>query len=245
MKINPSSTLERSSDKSEKNSGHEKKSEPLLARAGSAEKSAAESLNLLQQMPGLLEYFPNEAEPKTPLNSLMQENGGTANANSFNVADILSREQEKKSQTSSSKEELIDVVNTSKVSNSSSRGVEKSKEALKSNEKNKGLVSTGDKSVASGGKLTSGAKVTSQTKKLSSSQLKGTGHSKSLSTEGKKRKSLSSVDGEKRPKKKKIEEKRKVKKNAQKSKELSLPRPSQVDLLENDRIPSLFPRNFG
>jgi len=87
--------------------------------------------------------------------------------------------------------------------------------------------------------------VTSQTKKFSSSQLKGTGHSKSVSTEGKKRKSLSSVDGEKRPKKKKIEEKRKVKKNLQKSKGLSLPRPSQVDLLENDRIPSLFPRNFG
>ena len=237
-KANMNTTVERTTDKSDKDGANDK-SEPALAKAGSAEKSAAESLNLLQQMPGLLDYFPNGAEPKTPLNSMISGSDSSGNASSFNMVNILSSEQETKNRSSPSTEEFIDVVDTRKASDSNARGVEKSKEAHKSDEKHKGVVSHSEKSHGSGGRATS------QTKKPTSSHSKGTAHSKSIPSEGKKRKSSSSVDAEKGVKKKKIEEKRKVKTTIQKSKDFGLPRPSKVDLFENDRIPSLFPRNFG
>ena len=230
--------MERTSDKSDKDGANDK-SELVLAKAGSAEKSAAESLNLLQQMPGLLEYFPNGGDSKTPLNSLISANDATENTGSFNMANILSNEQEKKSRSSTPAEEFIDVVSTRKTSDSSVRVVEKSKEAHKSDEKHKGVVSNSEKTQGSGGRTTS------HTKKPTSSHSKGNSQPKSIPSEGKKRKSLSSVDAEKKVKKKKIEEKRKVKTTLQKSKDFGLPRPSKVDLFENDRIPSLFPRNFG
>lgn len=213
-------------EKSDRSSSCEK-TPSNFAKAGSAEKSAAESLNLLQQMPGLLTYFPNNNEPKTPLNSLISADESSSNTNNFDMVNILSSEQDEKIRTSPSYEEFIDVVDARKTPDEIGRKIDDKKKFSSSVNEN-GQDSCG--------------KATSHPKKVApSSQHK---HAKLLSSDNKKRKSLS-MDGEKNLKKKKAEEKRKVKKKLQKSSDFSIPRPPQMDLFENDRIPSLFPRNFG
>ena len=183
-------------------------------------------------MPGIINFFPNGAAPKTPLNSLISSEESAENGANFNMANILNSQQDKKNRSSPSAEEIIDVVETGKASDG--HGTEKVKVAHKSDDKHK--VSSSISGL--------GGKFASQAKKLTSTQQKGSSHLKPRPPEGKKRKSLS-LDGEKSLKKKKVEEKRKAKKKLQKTNEFGIPRPSKTNLFENDRIPSLFPRNFG
>lgn len=235
---NPSKSIS-SSNAPEKS---EKALEKVLPSLAKAEKSAAESLNLLQQMPGILNYFPNGTGPKTPLNSLISSNEQSSNASNFNMANILNSQQNSENRSSPSAEEFIDVVDTRKTPDPTFQGVDKAGKGSdyhKTDGKHKISSTNSERASDSTGKMSS------QHKKVTSGHHKGASHSsKAVHVDSKKRKSVA-VDGEKSVKKKKAEEKRKVRKKLQKAIDISIPRPSKTDLFENDRIPSLFPRNFG
>ena len=89
------------------------------------------------------------------------------------------------------------------------------------------------------------SKGTSQSKKLSSSS-KNSGHSSKPGTsEGKKRKTP--TDADKAMKKKRVEERRKLqmKRKSEKQSRSAIPKPSRMNLFEDDRLPPLFPKSYG
>ncbi|XP_065053699.1 protein AF-10-like isoform X2 [Rhopilema esculentum] len=201
-----------------------------LARAGSAEKSAAESLNMLQQMAGAKDYFANSNGPKTPLNSFISPEIAQSNCNSkFNMANILSSHKGK-SIKKQGYDEFVDVETFGSVGSVSETG--KDKDAQKSDDKHKSASVYGDKCS------------TQQGKKQASSSIKTGLHPKNALSDAKKRKAATS-DVEKALKRKKVDEKRKAKRKLDKQKSSVLPRPSKMNLYEDNRIPSLFPRNLG
>ena len=209
----------------------------LPQSVGTAEKSAAESLNLLQQMSGMPEYFPNPQGPKTPLNSFIAGETPAASNNKFNMASILNATHSGGTKTPSN-DDYIDIE-TVKRSVSVNNFNEKHSQSQKPVEKHKSPSGHNDKETPST------SKGTSQSKKLSSSS-KNSGHSsKPGNSEGKKRKTP--TDADKAIKKKRVEERRKLqmKKKSEKQSSSSIPKPSKMNLFEDDRLPPLFPKSYG
>ncbi len=209
---------------------------------GNPVKYAAESLNLLQQMPNMVEYFPPDARPKTPLNTVIPPLNSPSQ---FCLPGVPPQSLFKSSEVA---EDLIDVESTPKTSplnmkvERQSPSSQKSKHREKSSPKTLTPNQAPKKSSSSSHKSNnSNSKSMSIHDKSSSSHSKSNvSHLKSSSNQESKKRKIS--EAEKASKKQKIEEK---KKNSAKKREkhLSIPRPSKLKIYEDEKFSSLLATN--
>ena len=201
----------------------------MLSKAGTAEQSAVESLNLLQQMPSMLDYFPSNVGPKTPLNTVI-----SPTEDQFDVAKFIKQESSV-NKPLQPVEDLVDIE-TNKASPVNLMPEGKHNSVQKLVEKHKSSAPPAEK--------LNHSSVKNLSKKASS------GHSKTVLPaskvgETKKRKS-STVDHDKVLKKAKNVDKKKLQiKKREKHAQPYMPRSSKLSIYEDGRVPSLFPPGHG
>eukprot|EP00794_Sanderia_malayensis_P003018 gene3018-3476_t len=206
-----------------------------------AEKSAVESLNLLQQMPSMIDYFPPDARPKTPLNSAVPPLNAASLTGDTATTATTQKQSVNGIPSTDVADDLIDVESSKTpplfLGTSTPTQHNKSSEKVGENSNSKSAKTHAQKSSTAAKKLASNASVNSKQGSSTSSK------SNACHDSAKKRKN---ADQEKMPKKQKVEDKKKVNiKKREKNSDLTIPRPSKLRIYDDERMPHVLSPSKG